>query len=194
MSEFLVVSSTFAREPLLAILLVVGLLVAFGALLLRLNGIAFGEPRGAGRAGEGLLRADVRPSRAGALRRHLPAGAAGRVVPARRAAAWDRRAMTTLSASDRKRLRRSRPPSPGRARIDDASWEQASQQLADGALTLLGLWGDGDRVHMALLDAAAGGFGDRLTLACPDGRFPSVGRLHRAGDPAGTRDPRSVRA
>jgi hydrogenase-4 component F len=46
MSEFLVVTSTFAREPLLAIPLVFGLLVAFGALLLRLNGLAFGEPCG----------------------------------------------------------------------------------------------------------------------------------------------------
>jgi hydrogenase-4 component F len=46
MSEFLVVTSTFAREPLLAIPLVLGLLVAFGALLLRLNGLAFGEPLG----------------------------------------------------------------------------------------------------------------------------------------------------
>jgi hydrogenase-4 component F len=46
MSEFLVVSSTFARQPLLALLLVFGLLVAFGALMLRLTGIAFGEPRG----------------------------------------------------------------------------------------------------------------------------------------------------
>ncbi len=47
MSEFLVVSSTFARSPILAIVLVFGLLIAFGALLLRLNGLAFGEPRGA---------------------------------------------------------------------------------------------------------------------------------------------------
>ncbi len=46
MSEFLVVTSTFAREPLLAIALVFGLLVAFGALLLRLNDLAFGEPEG----------------------------------------------------------------------------------------------------------------------------------------------------
>jgi hydrogenase-4 component F len=46
MSEFLVVSSTFAREPLLAIPLVLGLLVAFGALLLRLGTLAFGEPLG----------------------------------------------------------------------------------------------------------------------------------------------------
>jgi hydrogenase-4 component F len=46
MSEFLLVTSTFAREPLLALLLVFGLLVAFGALLLRLNSLAFGTPRG----------------------------------------------------------------------------------------------------------------------------------------------------
>ena len=46
MSEFLVVSSTFARAPLLAIPLVLGLLVGVGALFLRLNSIAFGEPRG----------------------------------------------------------------------------------------------------------------------------------------------------
>ncbi len=46
MSEFLVVSSTFARQPLLAIPLVLGLLVAFGALFLRLNSLAFGEPTG----------------------------------------------------------------------------------------------------------------------------------------------------
>jgi len=46
MSEFLVVTSTFAREPLLALLLVFGLLVGFGALMLRLIGLAFGEPKG----------------------------------------------------------------------------------------------------------------------------------------------------
>jgi hydrogenase-4 component F len=46
-SEFLVVSSSFARAPLLAVLLVVGLLISFGALLLRLTSVAFGEVRGA---------------------------------------------------------------------------------------------------------------------------------------------------
>ena len=45
-SEFLVVSSTFARAPLLAIVLVFGLLVGLAGLFLRLNSIAFGEPRG----------------------------------------------------------------------------------------------------------------------------------------------------
>jgi hydrogenase-4 component F len=46
MSEFLVVSSTFAREPWLAMILVLGILIALGGLFLRLNTIAFGAPRG----------------------------------------------------------------------------------------------------------------------------------------------------
>src|SRR5262249_7851042 len=46
MSEFLVVSSTFAREPWLATILALGILVALGGLFLRLNTIAFGTPRG----------------------------------------------------------------------------------------------------------------------------------------------------
>ena len=37
MSEFLIITSTFARAPLLVILLVLGLLIAFGALLWRLS-------------------------------------------------------------------------------------------------------------------------------------------------------------
>jgi hydrogenase-4 component F len=46
LSEFLLVSSTFARDKLLALVLVFGLLVAFGALLYRLQQILFGEPSG----------------------------------------------------------------------------------------------------------------------------------------------------
>ncbi len=46
MSEFLIVSSTFARQPLLALLLALGLLLAFGTLLWRLHGMAFGESHG----------------------------------------------------------------------------------------------------------------------------------------------------
>jgi hydrogenase-4 component F len=46
MSEFLLVSSTFAREPLLAIALVFGLLVGFGALMLRVTQLSFGVPQG----------------------------------------------------------------------------------------------------------------------------------------------------
>jgi hydrogenase-4 component F len=46
MSEFLIVTSTFAREPFLAIVLVFGILIGVAALFLRLNTIAFGEPHG----------------------------------------------------------------------------------------------------------------------------------------------------
>jgi hydrogenase-4 component F len=45
-AEFLLISSTFARQPLVAALLVFGILLSFGALLLRLQEILFGEPKG----------------------------------------------------------------------------------------------------------------------------------------------------
>jgi hydrogenase-4 component F len=46
MSEFMLVSSSFFRAPILAIVLVIGILVAFGALVLRLQDVLFGEPVG----------------------------------------------------------------------------------------------------------------------------------------------------
>lgn len=46
MSEFMLVSTSFARQPLLALVLVVGLLIAFGALVLRMQEMLFGEPSG----------------------------------------------------------------------------------------------------------------------------------------------------
>jgi hydrogenase-4 component F len=45
-SEFMLVSSSFARQPLLAVVLVFGLVVAFGALVLRLQDVLFGEASG----------------------------------------------------------------------------------------------------------------------------------------------------
>ncbi len=45
-SEFTLLSSTFARAPVLAVLLMIGILLALGALLLRLHDIIFGEPKG----------------------------------------------------------------------------------------------------------------------------------------------------
>jgi hydrogenase-4 component F len=44
MSEFLILTTTFARAPWLALLSAAGLLVAFGALILRLQGMVFGPP------------------------------------------------------------------------------------------------------------------------------------------------------
>ncbi len=46
MSEFLIVTSTMARNPWLALPLVFGLLVGFGGLLRHVNAVAFGEPLG----------------------------------------------------------------------------------------------------------------------------------------------------
>jgi hydrogenase-4 component F len=46
MSEFMLVSTSFARQPLLALVLVIGLVIAFGALVLRMQEMLFGEPSG----------------------------------------------------------------------------------------------------------------------------------------------------
>jgi hydrogenase-4 component F len=46
MSEFLLVTSAIARQPLLTLVFVAGLLVSFAALLLRLHGLVFGAPTG----------------------------------------------------------------------------------------------------------------------------------------------------
>ena len=61
--------------------------------------------------------------------------------------------------------------------VNSEGWESASFLAADGRCTLLGLWGERDCVHMALavqdpLEIVI------LTLPCPDGTFPSVGRHH----------------
>jgi hydrogenase-4 component F len=43
-SEFLLITSTFARAPILAALLSLGILLAFGALLMRVTSLCFGPP------------------------------------------------------------------------------------------------------------------------------------------------------
>ena len=57
MSEFLLVSSAFAHQPWIAVILAIGLLIATGAMLNRLIGMAFGEPNHS----EGAVRASVLP-------------------------------------------------------------------------------------------------------------------------------------
>jgi Ni,Fe-hydrogenase III large subunit len=88
-----------------------------------------------------------------------------------------------------------------RASVPAAVWGEAIEGLAGGELGLLGLWGEPDRVHMALL--GSDGAIAVLSLDCPDGCFPSVGlshpparRLERAASdlfgliPEGSADPR----
>jgi Ni,Fe-hydrogenase III large subunit len=64
-----------------------------------------------------------------------------------------------------------------RAIVTGDTWRLAVQQLVDARATLLGLWGDVRAVHMALIEERSAEIGV-LTLEC-DGRFPSVGALHR---------------
>lgn len=64
-----------------------------------------------------------------------------------------------------------------RAIVDSAAWSFACGELAEGRWTLLGLWGEPDIVHMALLEEQASEMGV-ISLPSPDGRYPSVGRRH----------------
>jgi Ni,Fe-hydrogenase III large subunit len=56
---------------------------------------------------------------------------------------------------------------------DAAAWRKAGAALAAGELTLLSLWGEDRRVHLALLDEGARDIAV-LSLDCADGRFPSL--------------------
>ena len=86
--------------------------------------------------------------------------------------------------------------------VDDALWQLLAARLAEGRGTLLGLWGEAAAVHMAMLDESQRQI-FVATIECPDGRFPSVGRLHPPAirleralrdlyglDPVGLPDPR----
>jgi Ni,Fe-hydrogenase III large subunit len=63
------------------------------------------------------------------------------------------------------------------AAVDASAWEQAIDSLVAGETTLLSVWGEVARVHMALLDAAAPAIAV-LSLDCRDGHYPAIGRLH----------------
>lgn len=61
--------------------------------------------------------------------------------------------------------------------VDADGWQSAIDRLVSNELTLLGLWGEANAVHMALItqnsDAIA-----LISLGCPNGTFPSVGAHH----------------
>jgi Ni,Fe-hydrogenase III large subunit len=72
--------------------------------------------------------------------------------------------------------------------VREEGWRFATSQLAAGHWTLLGLWGDAGAVHLGVLDEGAGEIAV-VTIACPDGRFPSVGAAH----PPAIRPERAIR-
>ena len=66
-----------------------------------------------------------------------------------------------------------------RATVGADGWQLAVRELVEARATLLGLWGDKDAVHLALLEEPLGAIAV-FTLECPDGKFPSVGAHHPA--------------
>jgi len=62
-----------------------------------------------------------------------------------------------------------------RAVVSPDIWTLAAQECANGRFALFGLWGEETAVHMALLEANTVAV---LSLPCPGGSFPSVGRIH----------------
>jgi Ni,Fe-hydrogenase III large subunit len=58
--------------------------------------------------------------------------------------------------------------------VDTGAWQEATHRLAAGEATLLSLWGEPGRVHMALFDPSV----SVLTLECSDATYPSVGAQH----------------
>ncbi|TGT74224.1 MULTISPECIES: NADH-quinone oxidoreductase subunit C [unclassified Mesorhizobium] len=63
-----------------------------------------------------------------------------------------------------------------RAVVAPKAWNLAVEQLAAGRWSLLGLWGEPDKVHMALLDEAQ--TIGVISMDCRGGRYPSVGQHH----------------
>lgn len=93
----------------------------------------------------------------------------------------------TILGDDRPAIDNHRPWP--RFEVDPAAWRRAAEGLRDGAVVLVGYWGEPDRVHLALaLPTYAAGC--VLTLACPDGgsrRSPlSIRRRHAWSDPFAT--------
>jgi Ni,Fe-hydrogenase III large subunit len=57
------------------------------------------------------------------------------------------------------------------------TWNSAGRELAAGRLALLGLWGEADAVHMALLNEQPVKIGI-VTIESKHGEFPSIGAVH----------------
>ncbi len=64
-----------------------------------------------------------------------------------------------------------------RAVVTHGGWQAAIGELAEGRLTLLGLWGEPSAVHMALLDDGTSEVAV-ITYECASASFPSVSQKH----------------
>lgn len=64
-----------------------------------------------------------------------------------------------------------------RAVVDASVWAFATNELSQGRWNLLGLWGESTTVNMAIIDRDTAEIAV-VSLECPDGRYPSVGKHH----------------
>ena len=71
---------------------------------------------------------------------------------------------------------RQRGPWP-RAVVGAHLWKFVANELAQGRLALLGLWGEPSTVHMAIMDEATAEIAI-VSLDCPDRSYASVGKHH----------------
>jgi len=72
--------------------------------------------------------------------------------------------------------------------VGAAAWVAITARLAAGEADLLALWGEPGSVHLALFDTVTRRPAV-VRLACPEGRYPSVGALH----PPAIRPERAIR-
>jgi Ni,Fe-hydrogenase III large subunit/NADH:ubiquinone oxidoreductase subunit 2 (subunit N) len=125
------------------------------------------------RESKGLLCADVRASGAGVRRRHLSAAHTRCLVSERGQAVGIAPMPKFVDGIDGSRVTVHRPWP--RLVVNEDGWRSATDALATGRLTLLGLWGDAGAVHMAVLEEREVAV---VTLECPSGHFPSVAARH----------------
>jgi Ni,Fe-hydrogenase III large subunit len=64
-----------------------------------------------------------------------------------------------------------------RAVVGAHLWRFVANELAQGRLSLLGLWGEPSMVHMAIMDEDTAEIAI-VSLDCPDRSYASIGRLH----------------
>ena len=150
-----------------------GIFVAFGALFLRLNGIAFGEPRGPPQVKASYLPMFAHLALVFAAGVYLPPRSSPGFKPWR--GCWMREDDDAVEIA-KGATGQGASPLP-RVTVTADGWRRAVTELVEARATLLGLWGDKGCVHMAVIEEPAAKI-VVLTLPCPEGKFPSVGALH----------------
>jgi len=189
LSEFLVVSSTFARAPLLAIPLVVGLLLAIGALLVKgwrhcVRGSRAVIPR--------LTRPPLFPSSPFAIVIAAGVWLPGPVVT------WFHNIaqLLGLSGDHSGTLRRAgaHPREPALAACRRRCRRLAFRGIAtaEGLWELLALWAEAYVVHSAVRDPASGEIAV-LSLPCAHGGYTALAQWHPPAMRLERHDPGFVR-